>query len=148
MPKWLLWRVCFSFLHIYSMLSASCNCLGSGTREWILNPRMRHPILHNTRRPFWSMCRMNSVPNMDVCRSIKLKVYRPTNWSPLQRHQDSVNHPPIDVICPIMMKNTWSLTLWLKWHPDSAIVHNTYWSLPGSIWIHHLKRRRTGGKLI
>jgi len=27
-------------------------------------------------------------------------------------------------------------------------LQHTYWPLPGSIWIHHLKHQRTGGKLI
>jgi len=38
--------------HTSSILSGSCDCLESGTRDWILILRTRHPTLHNTKRPF------------------------------------------------------------------------------------------------
>jgi len=45
-------RACFLFPHTSSILSGSCDRLESGTREWILILRTRHPTLHNTKRPF------------------------------------------------------------------------------------------------
>jgi hypothetical protein len=36
----------------YLILSGSCDCLESETREWIFILRTRHPTLHNTKRPF------------------------------------------------------------------------------------------------
>jgi len=46
------------------------------------------------------------------------------------------------------VKNTESLTLRLKQHPDDAIVQYAQCPLPGSIWIHHLNHLRMGGKVI
>jgi len=51
--KWLQWRVCFLFQQRSSIISGSCNCLGSRTREWILIVRTRHPMLPNSTRPVW-----------------------------------------------------------------------------------------------
>jgi len=45
-------RAWFSFPPTCSILSGSGNRLGSGTREWILILRTRHPTLHKTKRPF------------------------------------------------------------------------------------------------
>jgi len=61
------WCVCFSWLHISSILSGLCDHLRSGTREWSLFLRTRSPIQLKTRMPFLSMLRMNVVPNVDVC---------------------------------------------------------------------------------
>jgi len=107
-----------------SILSRSCDRLGSGTMEWISILRTRHPILHNTRRSFWSRWRMNTVQLIDVCQSINLKVYQATISSPPQWHQDPVNHPLICMLCPTMLKNTWHPTMWLKQHPDETIVQH------------------------
>jgi hypothetical protein len=52
-------------------ISRSCNCLDSGTREWILILRTRHPILPNTKSLLSSIWWMNTVPNIDACQSIK-----------------------------------------------------------------------------
>jgi len=138
--------VCVSFLHIFSIVSRSCSHLGTGPREWILILRARHPILSNTRRPFWCMWRMNTVPNIDVCRSINLKVYRPTISSTAQWLQDLVNLPVIYMIWTVMMQNTWCLTMWLKWHLDEVILQHTNWPPPGSFWNHHLSSISNGSK--
>ena len=76
MLKWLQQQACFSFLHISSIHFSSCDRLESGKREWIFILRMRHPILPSTKRPFWSMLRINTEPNIDVCRSLSMKAYR------------------------------------------------------------------------
>jgi len=89
MLKWLQRFVCHWFLPISSILSGSCDRLESGTREWILILRMRHPTLPNTKRPFWSMWRMNTVPNTDACWSINSTAYQAAITSPLQ-HQHNV----------------------------------------------------------
>jgi len=60
-PKWLQQLPCFSFLHISSILSRSCNCSKCGTMEWIFILRARHPRLPNMKRRFWSTWRMNTV---------------------------------------------------------------------------------------
>jgi len=148
MLKWLQWWVCFSLLHISSIFSTCCDCVRGGTRECISILRMRHSLLHNPRRPFWSMWRMNTVPNIDVHRSINLKAYRATISSLPQQLQDPVNHSFIHMIRPAMMKNTWHLTMWLIWHTDEAIAQHAYWPPPCSIRIYRLKHQRTGGKLI
>jgi len=111
MPKWLQRWVWFSFLHISSILSRSCDCLGCRTGEWISILSTRHPILHNTWRPFWTMWWMNTVPNLDVSQSINPKAYRAISSSHPQWLQDLVNHPLIHMIYPAMMKNTWHLTM-------------------------------------
>jgi len=67
MLQWLQQRVWFSFRHVSSIVSGSCNRVESGSKEWILILRTRHPILHNSRRPFWCMWRMNTVRNIDMC---------------------------------------------------------------------------------
>ena len=146
--KWLQQRECYWFLHIASIVFESCDRLESGTREWILILKTRHPILPNTNRPLWSMLRSNTVPNIDVCRSISTKAYRAAIRSPPQPFQGSVNHPSIHMICQAMMKNPERLTMWLRWHPDEVISQHIYWRLPGSIWIGRLKYQSTGGKLI
>jgi len=148
MLKWLQQRARFSFLHIFSILFESYDCLESGTREWILILRMRYPILPNTKRPFWSMRGMNTVPNIDVWETMSKKAYRAAISSPLQRTQYPVNHPSIPMIWPWMMKNTQRLTMWLRRHPDQAITQHVYWPQPGSRWYCHLKYQRTWGNLI
>ena len=148
MLKWLHCQACFSFLHTSSILSGSSDRLESRTTKLILILRTRHHIQPNTKRPFWSMWRMNTAPNIDMCQSINSNAYRAAISSPLQRPQDPVNHPLIHMICPAMMTITKRLTMWLRRHPDEAIAQHAYWPLPGSICIRRLKRRRTGGKLI
>ena len=81
--EWLQRQACCSFLHIFLMLFGSCDHLESGTREWILILRKRHPILPNTKRPFWSVRRKNTVPNIDVWWSIDSKAYRTASSPPL-----------------------------------------------------------------
>jgi len=148
MLKWLRWPVCFSFLHISSILSGCCNRLGSGSKEWIWILRMRHPLLPNNKRTFWSMWRIKTLSIIDVCQSINWKAYRAVITSPCQWYQDPMNHPLIIMISPTMMKNTWWLTMLLRWHPDTLIVQPACWLPPGSVWIRFLKPQRTGGKSI
>jgi len=50
------------------------------------------------------MCRMNPVPNVDVCRAINPKANRTKISSPLQTLQYQVNIPLIHMIGPAMMK--------------------------------------------
>jgi len=95
MLKWRQRWACCSFLHISSILFRSCDSVESGTREWILILRTRHPILPNTQRPYWFSCTMNSVPNIDLCWSISTKAYRAAIPSPPQWLQNPVNHPLI-----------------------------------------------------
>ena len=146
--KWLQQRVYLSFLHISPIRSGSCDHLDSGTREWIYILSTGHPILPNTNRPFWGMWRMNNVPNIDKCRSVNTKAYQGVISSPRQRLQDLVDHLSIHIIRPAQMKNTIRLSLRPRQHPENAITQNAYWPRPGSIWIRHLKHRRTGGQLI
>jgi len=148
MLKWHHRQVCLWFQHISSFLSGGCDRSGSGTKEWIWFLRTRHSILPNTERHFWSMWRMNTVPNIDMCRSINLKAYWAVIFSLQQRLQDPVNHPLMHMIHSAMMNNTWRLTISLKWHPDEAITLHAYCQLPGSIQIHCVAHQRTGGKLI
>jgi len=148
MLKWLQHWPCFWFRHISSIVLGSPDHFERGTREWILILRMRHLILHNTKRPFWSMWRMNTVWNIRVCRSISMELYRAAILSPLQQLQDPVNHPLILMICPAMMKNTLLLTLWLRRHPDNAVAQHVNWPPPGTIWILRLMHQRTRGKSI
>jgi len=68
--------VCSSFRLISSIISGSCDRFGSGTREWILILKTRLLILPNTRRPFWSIWRTNTVLNIDDCWSLSSKPYR------------------------------------------------------------------------
>jgi len=69
MLKLLQWPVYFSVQHISLILRGSCDRSGSGTRELIYVLRPRPPILPNTNRPFRSMWRMNTAPNIDDCLS-------------------------------------------------------------------------------
>jgi len=66
--KWLQRLVCYWFWHIPLILSRGCDCLRSGTSEWICILKMRLFILPDSRRPFWSMWRMNTVLNIDFYR--------------------------------------------------------------------------------
>jgi len=72
----------FSFVHLSSILSRTYDCFGSGMKEWIWILRTRYPILPNSNRPFWSIWGMNTVPNIDMCRSIHPNAYRATISSP------------------------------------------------------------------
>jgi hypothetical protein len=105
MQKWLQRWACFWFRHIHSIFSTSSDRLESGIREsiWIL--RTRHPILPNTRRPFWSMWRMNTAPNINTCPSINTNAYPAAIPFPLQCLNMLWNHPLIGMICPAMMNN-------------------------------------------
>jgi len=147
MVKWLQWRASCSFLHISSIFFGSCDCLQSGTREWIFILRTRHSKLPNTKRPFWSMLRMYTVPNIDMCQSISTNAYWAAISSPPQRLQDPVNHPLIHMICQVVIRSTQHLTMWLRWHPAEVIGQHLYWPPPCSIQIRHLKHQGSGGNL-
>jgi hypothetical protein len=58
--------------------------------------------------------------------SINSKAYRPAISTPEQHLQDPVNHPLIHMICPVMMKNTKCLTMWLRRHPDEVMMLPAY----------------------
>jgi hypothetical protein len=105
MLKWLQWLAWFSCPHTFSILSGSCDGLASGTTEWIVILRTRHPKLHNSLRPFWSMWRMNTVPIIDVCRSIHSKPNRVAISPALQQLQGPINHSLIHMICPAIMRD-------------------------------------------
>jgi len=83
-----------------------CNHLESVRREWIIILSTRHHILPKNMRPFWRMWRMNTVPSVDMCRSIDKKAFRATISSTLQQMPDPVNHLLIHMICPVIMQNT------------------------------------------
>jgi len=148
MLKWLQGHGHFSFQQIPATISRCCDHSRSGSREWILILMMRHPILPNTNMPFWSMWRMNTVPNICMCRSINMKAYQAAIISLPQRLQAPVNHPLINLISPALMKNTQHQTMLLKRHLDEAIAQHAYWPLPGSIWLNRRKNQSTGVKLI
>jgi hypothetical protein len=130
------------------MLSGRCDRVEIGTREWISILRRRLHTVHNTERPFCSMSRMNTAPNIDVWKSIKLKRYQAAISSPLQRLQPSINHPVIHMNSPEMIGNPWRLTMCMKRQADEVIVQHAYWPQPDAIRIRLLKQQRTGGKLI
>jgi len=140
--------VCFTFQHISLILSRSCDHSGSGTRRWILILRPSRLPLPNTRRRFWSIFKMNTVPIIDEWLSLNPTMSRPAISFLLQRILDFVNHRLIHMICPAMMQNTWCLKAWLKWHPDAAIVQHSHWQPQGSISNHRLNHQRTVCKLI
>jgi len=148
MPKSLQRRVCFIFRHTYLILFASCNCLGKGTREWILILRTRLLILPNTQRHFGRMWKTNTARNSDDCRSLNMKNCRAMTSSILQRLPNLVNHLLIHMICPVVMKNTQRLKIWPKRHQDEVITQHAYWPPPGGIWIRRLNHQRAGEKLI
>jgi len=106
MLKWLQGRVWFTLLHISSIVAGWCDYFGRGTMEWIPILRTRHPVLPNTRRPFWSMWQMNTGPNIDLRRSINPKSDWTNILSSPQRLWILANHPLIDMICLVMTKNT------------------------------------------
>jgi len=118
-------RVCITLQHTFLILSGSCDCLGSETSAWISILRTRLLILLNTKRSFWSMWRMITVPNIDVCLSLNVKAYQATICSSPQCRPDLANLLMIHLIRPVMMKNTKCLYKWLKRHLDKAIVQHT-----------------------
>ena len=67
MLRLLQWPVCFSVPNLSLILSLSCDHLGSVTREWTFILMTRLLILPNTKRPSWSIRRMNTVRNKDDC---------------------------------------------------------------------------------
>jgi len=146
--KWLQQLVWSSFRHICLILSGCCDRLGTVTRQRILSLKTRLLILPNTQRPYWCMWRTNIVLNINVCRSLNPKTYRTTISCSPQCLLGLLNLVMINMICAVMMKNTWCLTMWLKQHPDEAIVQHTYCQPQGCIWIHLLDYHRTGGKYI
>jgi len=131
-----------------SILSGSCDHLENGTREWILVMRTRHRIPPNTKNLFWSKRRMNTVPNIDMCRAKNSKAWWTSMSSLLQQLQDHVVQPVIHMIPPAMLKNTKCLTMCLRQHPDVVIAQQAYWLQSGSMWIHRLKHQWTGGELV
>ena len=140
--------VCFSYRQILFILSGCCDHSWCGTWRWIIIVMMRLLMIPNTRTPFWSKWKMNTVQKIDKCLSLNPKMSRMAITAPLPRLLDLVNHLLIHLICPAMMRNSWHLNRWLKWHPDEAIMQHPYWQLQGSIWIHCLKHQRLGGKYI
>jgi hypothetical protein len=82
MLNWHPRQVCYSSLIISSILSGSCDCSDSGRNQWIFILRTTYSILPNSRRRFWSMWRMNTLPNINVCQSINQKAYRAAISSP------------------------------------------------------------------
>jgi len=66
------------------------------------------------------MRRINTVPYIDVCLSLNLKVYQATHSSPLQWLLDVVNHRMIHPILPAMMKNTSCIKMRLKITPRQS----------------------------
>jgi len=106
MQKSLQRLVCFPFQHTSLIHSGSCDQLGCGTRRWIVILRTRRLILPETRQPFWRMWRTNTVPNIDECPSIHMKIFLTAISSPLQRLLDLVNRLLIHMIWPAMMRNT------------------------------------------
>ena len=49
---------------------------------------------------------MNTMPNIDMCQSLKTKAYQEPILSRPNQFSDPVNHALIHVISPAMMKNT------------------------------------------
>jgi len=135
MLKWLQQLPRVSFLHISSILSASCDRSQSWTREWTFILRMRHPTLPYTKRPFRSMWRVNTGPNINMCRSMNTKAYRAAHSSSSQWRLDPVDHPSIHMICPAMMKYTERLPMWPRQHPDKEITQHTYWPPPNLLYL-------------
>jgi len=135
-------------MHIISILCGSWDRLESGTKELILIQTTKHPILPNSHRPFWTMWRMETVSNIDMCQSINTKVYWGAMISPQEWFQNPVNYPLIYMIRPAMMMHTKRLTMWLRLHLDEAIAQYAYWPPPGSHWIHRLEHQTTGVKWI
>jgi len=68
--------------------------------------------------------------------------------SPAQYVLDLINLRLIPIISPAMMKNTWPVKVWLKQHPEKAIMHHAAWQPQGCSRNGRVKHRRTVGKLI
>jgi hypothetical protein len=68
---------------------------------------------------------MNSVQNTGINPSLNSKVYQTTIPSHPQWLPAIVNLLLVNVICPAMIINTKCLNMWLKRHPDTAIVQYT-----------------------
>jgi len=79
---------------------------------------------------------------------INLTVYRGTTFSVRKWLHSLVNLLIIHMICPAMLKTTYSLKMWWKWLPDKSITKHAFWHPQGSIRIHNLNYNRTGGKFI
>jgi hypothetical protein len=69
---------------------------------------------------------MNTAPTIDVSQSIITKAYRAAILSTPQCLLDPVNHPLIDIICPVMLKNTYCVSMWPTWQSDEAIAPHGY----------------------
>jgi hypothetical protein len=85
-------------------------------------PRTRLLLLSNTTRHFWSVWRMNSVPNINIWLSLNPTAYYPSISSLPQWLQDLVNHPMIHKFCPVMMKSTICLKMCPKRHPGAVFA--------------------------
>jgi len=145
--KLLLQRVWFLIQNTSSIHSSSCDCLGSGGREWLLILRMRLLIQPDTRRQYWSLWRMNTVPNIDVCTSLNPKEYCATIFSLPQWLQDLVIIM-MHMIFSTMITAAECLKMWHRRCPDQSIMQHPYWLMAGSVWIHSQKYHTTLGKLI
>jgi len=148
MSKSLQSLVYFSFQPISFILSRSCNHLGSRTTQRICILRATHLIHPNTRRPFWSMWRMNTTRNINQFPSLNLKMISTATPTPLQTLLDLVNLLLIRMICEAMMTNNDCPNGWRKRLPGAAIMQHADWPPQGSIWNVHLNRQTTGGKYI
>jgi len=94
------------------------------------------------------MWKTNTMPNINEYPSWNLKMFHKAISSPLQRRLELANHLLIHMIHPAIMKITWHLKAWLKWHQDEAIMQHIYWEPQRCIWIHPLNHRTTRHKLI
>jgi hypothetical protein len=147
MPKFLQWPGHFLIQHIFLILYRSWDHLYSGTREWIFGLRTRHLILPNTKTHFERIWRMITLPNIDVCLSINLKVYQATIYNPFPTASTFGRCSSDPFRLSSNNEEYWAQKMSLKWHLEEVITQSPYWQLQGCAWIHHLKYRRTEGKL-
>jgi len=103
--KWLQQPVYFSFRQVSLILFESCNPLECRTREWIAILMTRLHIPCNIRRRFWSMWRINTMPNTSDCQSIDPKELWASTPSP-QRLLVRINILLIHMIYLALMINT------------------------------------------
>jgi len=136
----------------WSILIPDCQW-GKGavqTRAWTETQNdspERLQILPTTKGHFQTMCRINTVPNDNVCWLTKSTLYQAVISSPLKQLQDPGTNPVIYIICNAMVKNTYPLTMWLKWQANKMLRQHPNSVPTGSIHFHRLKHSSTGGKL-
>jgi len=71
-----------------------------------IHPEDQNCILPNTKRPFSSMWRTNTLRNINKYLPLYLKLFRASKFSPLQRLGDLVNRLLVHMICAAMRKIT------------------------------------------